>query len=403
MSRRYGNSVVAALALAMPILSFAIPAGAQNRAFLSTDLETSQASYALEVSAVTGGTVDKFRATFPAGALVPGVGLVNLVIGQRAIKGPIAVSTDPLDPNALVLDVPKTIKIKPGAQLVLEIKGLTNPPPGGYQIGIELIDKTGIVLETLAPIPLSITPLVAGSGSGWTDEGSVVRLASKSDSVGIGTESPASRLHVVSNSLFPPRVESRDGDMFGAGWDFYHGSTGKAYVGVPRPDAPFAPGELLLFGGAGVRTSLWAGGSRAITIIPDGRVGIGTDNPAAPLNVTPPTYYASNAAAFLVSTSGGASGFLVLADGSVGVGKLRGPSTQHACYANTTPALFAECSSAAEYVPTVDDGAGFAEAGDLVSLTPSVQSPYDDAHAPFGVTKSAKPCDDDLRVSARLS
>src|SRR5689334_5469682 len=197
MSRRYGNFVVAALALTIPMLCVAIPVGAENRAFLSTSLEASQASYALEFSAVTGGTVDKVRVKLPAGALVPGVGLADLVINHKTIKGPIAATPDPLDPTALVLDVPKTVKIKPGAEIVLAIQGLTNPTPGGYEIGIELIDKTGLVLETLAPIPLSISPLVSDAASGWTDDGSVVRLAASADSVGIGTQSPASKLHVV--------------------------------------------------------------------------------------------------------------------------------------------------------------------------------------------------------------
>jgi hypothetical protein len=47
-------------------------------------------------------------------------------------------------------------------------------------------------------------------------------------------------------------------------------------------------------------------------------------------------------------------------------------------------------------MPTVHDGAGFAEAADLVSVAPSVKNPYDDEHSPFVVTKAAKPCDDNL-------
>jgi hypothetical protein len=59
----------------------------------------------------------------------------------------------------------------------------------GWPTSSSTVDKTGIVLETLAPIPLSISPLVSDSASGWTDDGSVVRLAASADSVGIGTHS----------------------------------------------------------------------------------------------------------------------------------------------------------------------------------------------------------------------
>ena len=54
------------------------------------------------------------------------------------------------------------------------------------------------------------------------------------------------------------------------------------------------------------------------------------------------------------------------------------------------------CGSAAEYVPNIDGGAGFAGTGDLVSLAPAISNPYGDEHSPFVVTKSIKPCDDNL-------
>ena len=71
-----------------------------------------------------------------------------------------------------------------------------------------------------------------------------------------------------------PRVESSGTGGFGAGWDFYHGATGKGYVGVPDSGAAFAPGELLLFGGPGTKVSLWPGGVRALTADPDGNVEV---------------------------------------------------------------------------------------------------------------------------------
>jgi len=153
MTRRQLNSVVLAPVLSVLALLVALPAQADNRAFVSTSLETSQASYLLEFSAATGGAVDKFRLTFPAGTLGGSVGLVNLLIGKKSAKQPTVTSIDPLDPNTLLIDVPKTAKVGAGVPIILELMGLTNPIAGDYQIGIELIGKTGSVLETLTPIP----------------------------------------------------------------------------------------------------------------------------------------------------------------------------------------------------------------------------------------------------------
>jgi len=47
-------------------------------------------------------------------------------------------------------------------------------------------------------------------------------------------------------------------------------------------------------------------------------------------------------------------------------------------------------------VPTVENGAGFPETADLVSIAPTRANPYGDQHAPFVVQKSATACDDQL-------
>jgi hypothetical protein len=97
--------------------------------------------------------------------------------------------------------------------------------------------------------------------------------------VGIGTTTPASRLHVVSlgNDNAPPRVESAGTDRFGAGWDFYLNGIGKGYVGVPDANAALAPGEMLIFGGRNTKTSLWGGGVRALTTDAAGNVEVSGD------------------------------------------------------------------------------------------------------------------------------
>jgi len=105
--------------------------------------------------------------------------------------------------------------------------------------------------------------------------------------VGIGTAFPLARLHVTSEQGHntPPRLESANTDRFNAGWDFYHGSVGKGYVGVPDAGAVFAPGELLVFGAPGTPVTLWPGGVRTLTADLNGNVGIGTATPTAKLEV----------------------------------------------------------------------------------------------------------------------
>ena len=106
--------------------------------------------------------------------------------------------------------------------------------------------------------------------------------------LGIGTENPISKLHIRSaaGDVLPPRLEASDATSFAAGWDFYHETAGKGYVGVPGSATGIAPGEMLLFGSAGTKLSLWAGGNRSLTLDTNGNVGIGTTDPDRPLAIT---------------------------------------------------------------------------------------------------------------------
>jgi hypothetical protein len=104
-------------------------------------------------------------------------------------------------------------------------------------------------------------------------------IIEQNGNVGIGTTSPISKFHIVSGTgdHLPPRLQSSSTDTFAAGWDFYHGSTGVGYVGVPDGNAAIAPGEMLVYGVGD--TSLWAWGQRSLTINWEGNVGIGTPTP----------------------------------------------------------------------------------------------------------------------------
>jgi hypothetical protein len=109
-----------------------------------------------------------------------------------------------------------------------------------------------------------------------------------SEKIGLGIENPISKLHIRSaaSDVLPPRLEASAAASFAAGWDFYHEATPKGYVGVPGSATGIAPGEMLLFGSAGTKLSLWAGGNRSLTADTNGNVGIGTTSPDRPLAIT---------------------------------------------------------------------------------------------------------------------
>ena len=104
------------------------------------------------------------------------------------------------------------------------------------------------------------------------------------NNIGIGGTNPLSKLHIFAGAsdILPPRAQSASSNSFAAGWDFYHGSTGKGYVGVPGTGVGIAPGEMLVYGAVNTPTSIWAGGTRAITVNPIGFVGMGVANPNLP-------------------------------------------------------------------------------------------------------------------------
>ncbi|HEY2987633.1 MAG TPA: hypothetical protein VGL11_07895 [Candidatus Binatia bacterium] len=160
-----GKIVFAWAVSVLTLLASAFPAGAQNRAFLSTNLEFSEATYLIQFTTDTGGAPDKFRLTFPAGMLDDQLSLRSLLIGGRSTRNPVVTSIDPADPDTLIIDLPRAIAIKAGSQIQMELLGLKNPAAGDYQIEVVLLGKNGVLLETISPLALSISSGVASIDS----------------------------------------------------------------------------------------------------------------------------------------------------------------------------------------------------------------------------------------------
>jgi hypothetical protein len=146
-----------------------------------------------------------------------------------------------------------------------------------------------ILKETKMAINLQVNQAISATAQPVNDQsGKSTPLALSSDHVGIGTNAPISKLHIVSPvDASPPRVQSTPGGTgsFAAGWDFYVGQTAKGYVGVGNDGVGFGARELLLLGGTETKTSLWAGYTRGLTVDTSGNVGIGTDAPVSKCHI----------------------------------------------------------------------------------------------------------------------
>lgn len=193
--------------------------------------------------------------------------------------------------------------------------------------------------------------------------------------VGIGTATPARPLEIANGKL---RFSSNLGDI-----EFTETADLIAHATTVSPAA-----NLPAF-----RVDTGTNLTRVFTVMNNGKVGIGASAPAAMLEIR------GDGSTFLlrVFDSQGKDAFKVVNNGVVSFGALYSlSSTSHLCYHAPSNLALTTCSSAAEYVPTVDNGSGFPETADLVSIAPTRANPYGDAHAPFVVQKSATACDDQL-------
>jgi hypothetical protein len=193
--------------------------------------------------------------------------------------------------------------------------------------------------------------------------------------VGIGTSNPlGSKLDV-------------EGSIEGAGITLTGGS-------VTGSDSLFLNAFGTNTGKIVLRTTI--GGPQVIdrmTILNNGNVGIGNTIPGQKLTVSAPSSN-TGAQVLRVEKGNGQTSLIAHDDGTVAIGALlNAQSATHVCIGTN---FFQGCSSAAEYVPTVETGLGFPQMADLVSVERELSNPYGDDHGPFVVKKSATSCDPNL-------
>lgn len=133
------------------------------------------------------------------------------------------------------------------------------------------------------------------------------------------------------------------------------------------------------------------GATRALTVRTTGKIGIGTTEPYALLTVKGADTNGGTVI-FSVTNATNTNLFSVYGDGTIAVGKLlNSPVSHHVCLNGN---VLSECNATAMYVPSIDDGNGFPETAEVVSIAQVKK--FHATQDTFAVQKSSAPCDANL-------
>lgn len=152
-----------------------------------------------------------------------------------------------------------------------------------------------------AVVGVSLTIPVAVHAQGWTDDGSVVRLTTASDNVGIGTASPVAKLQVTGSAIAGGEgsssgaarvaIGAAHADYGAIGYGFVPTSTAFTYNYLSSGGTDAASMIYFYDGGFNFRVAGVGTNGNAITwstpmvVDKNGRVGIGTLTPSSSFKV----------------------------------------------------------------------------------------------------------------------
>jgi hypothetical protein len=168
---------------------------------------------------------------------------------------------------------------------------------------------TGKVLTSDVNGLASWQPVASPVASGWTDDGTIVRLTDGTDKVGIGTTTPSEQLEITGNLRLPPTTAS-GGAIKLEDAPFIH-SFGADNTFIGR-----YAGNLTMTGGHNT-----ASGSYALTSNTTGQYNTASGQGALRTNTTGTTNTASGVAALINNTTGSgntASGYRALSGDTTG-------------------------------------------------------------------------------------
>jgi len=219
------------------------------------------------------------KITTPAGALIDTTVQMTFTIYDDSTSG-----------NVLWADTVGSVAVEKGIFSVL--LGSVNPIPDsvfdgnvrylGLKVGMdaEMTPRKAMVSVAYA---FRAGTADGGTGGGWVDDGTVVRLETQTDSVGIGTTTPGYKLHLQGNSTAPSPLAYVD--QTGTGRGLWVNTVGGACALVA--EAGNHGLRVIDAGGDGIHVENaggWAGYFNGKAYFGDS-VGIGTTSPSGKLEV----------------------------------------------------------------------------------------------------------------------